>query len=183
MSPLPADYDWPPMDCPLSKQIVVDNRVCSVTVDNGLGLYWEDPMAKHFLEQSLREDQGFILLYSITSRQSFERLEGFLQTMKRVKGDDIVTILVGNKCDMPDAEREVSKKTARRVHDSLHASSWRRLRRLIKMLTKSSSVSFVLYGVHCGKKYFRSRSPCPPDRQRGGGGQFPVVSSCRGLSP
>ncbi|KAJ6473137.1 P-loop containing nucleoside triphosphate hydrolase protein [Mycena sanguinolenta] len=95
----------PPMDNLQSKQIVVDNRMCLVRINDSPWL--EDPA---FLDQTLREGEGFILLYSITSRQSFERLESFLRTLKQVKGDDPVFMLVGNRCDRPDNEREVSKE-------------------------------------------------------------------------
>lgn len=56
-----------------------------------------------------REGQGFILVYSIASRSTFERLEIFRQSMKRVKRGDPIFMLVGNKCDKT-YEREVSKE-------------------------------------------------------------------------
>jgi GTPase KRas protein len=54
------------------------------------------------------EGQGFILVYSIASRSTFERLETFRQSMRRVKRGDPIFMLVGNKCDKT-YEREVSK--------------------------------------------------------------------------
>lgn len=54
------------------------------------------------------EGQGFILVYSIASRSTFDRLEVFRQSMLRVKRQKPVFILVGNKCDKT-YEREVSK--------------------------------------------------------------------------
>ena len=56
-----------------------------------------------------REGQGFILVYSIASRSTFERLEIFRQSMRRVKRGDPIFMLVGNKCDKT-YEREVSKE-------------------------------------------------------------------------
>jgi GTPase SAR1 family protein len=53
------------------------------------------------------EGQGFILVYSIASRATFDRLEGFRQNMVRVKRTCPAFILVGNKCDKT-YEREVS---------------------------------------------------------------------------
>jgi GTPase KRas len=55
------------------------------------------------------EGQGFILVYSITSRSTFDRLETFRQSMQRVKHGDPIFILVGNKCDQV-SEREVLKE-------------------------------------------------------------------------
>jgi len=56
-----------------------------------------------------REGQGFILVYSIASRSTFERLEVFRQLMLRVKRNRPIFVLVGNKCDKT-YEREVSKE-------------------------------------------------------------------------
>jgi GTPase SAR1 family protein len=57
---------------------------------------------------SFSEGQGFILLYSVTSRTSFERLEIFHQHIRRVKREPVF-ILVGNNCHKAYA-REVSKE-------------------------------------------------------------------------
>ena len=56
-----------------------------------------------------REGQGFILVYSIASRATFERLEVFRQAMLKVKRQKPVFMLVGNKCDKT-FEREVSRE-------------------------------------------------------------------------
>jgi GTPase KRas protein len=55
------------------------------------------------------EGQGFILVYSIASRSTFDRLENFRQSMMRVKRQKPIFILVGNKADKTH-EREVSKE-------------------------------------------------------------------------
>ena len=56
-----------------------------------------------------REGQGFILVYSIASRATFERLEVFRQAMLKVKRQAPIFMLVGNKCDK-QYEREVSRE-------------------------------------------------------------------------
>ena len=58
---------------------------------------------------SRREGQGFVLVYSISSRSSFDRLEVFRQSMLRVKGENPTFILVGNKADR-NSEREVLRE-------------------------------------------------------------------------
>ncbi|KAF5319590.1 hypothetical protein D9619_008377 [Psilocybe cf. subviscida] len=60
-------------------------------------------------EQSVRDGHGFVLVYSIASRSTFERLEMFHQLIKRIKGDNPIVMLVGNKCDKTYA-REVSRE-------------------------------------------------------------------------
>jgi len=57
----------------------------------------------------IREGQGFILVYSIASRSTFDRLEVYRQLMRRVKGGEPIFMLVGNECDKA-YEREVSKE-------------------------------------------------------------------------
>ena len=59
-------------------------------------------------EQYMRTGEGFLLVYSITSRQSFEEIRVFQQQILRVKDKDYFPIIVvGNKCDL-EGEREVS---------------------------------------------------------------------------
>eukprot|EP01118_Nematostelium_gracile_P007650 TRINITY_DN2496_c0_g1_i4.p1 TRINITY_DN2496_c0_g1~~TRINITY_DN2496_c0_g1_i4.p1 ORF type:complete len:528 (-),score=115.84 TRINITY_DN2496_c0_g1_i4:20-1525(-) len=58
-------------------------------------------------DQYLRTGQAILLLYSVTSRASFDELIPFYDTIVRVKGKDPVPIvLVGNKADLLD-ERQV----------------------------------------------------------------------------
>ena len=58
----------------------------------------------------MRTGEGFLLVYSITSRQSFEEISTFQQQILRVKDKDYFPIIiVGNKCDL-DSEREVSRQ-------------------------------------------------------------------------
>ena len=60
-------------------------------------------------EQYMRTGEGFLLVYSITSRQSFEEIMTFQQQILRVKDKDYFPIIVvGNKCDL-EGERQVSK--------------------------------------------------------------------------
>jgi hypothetical protein len=63
-------------------------------------------------EQYMRTGEGFLLVYSITDRQSFEEIMTFQQQILRVKDKDYFPmIVVGNKCDL-DGERQVSTQGA-----------------------------------------------------------------------
>jgi len=58
----------------------------------------------------MRTGEGFLLVYSITSRQSFEEIMTFQQQILRVKDKDYFPIiLVGNKCDL-ESERQVTRQ-------------------------------------------------------------------------
>lgn len=59
-------------------------------------------------EQYMRTGEGFLLVYSINSRQSFEEIMVYQQQILRVKDKDYFPIIVvGNKCDL-EKERVVS---------------------------------------------------------------------------
>lgn len=58
-------------------------------------------------EQYMRTGEGFLLVYSITSRNSFEEISTFHQQILRVKDrDSFPMIVVANKCDL-EYERQV----------------------------------------------------------------------------
>ena len=58
-------------------------------------------------EQYMRTGEGFVLVYSITARESFEEINQFHQQILRVKDkDNFPMVLVGNKCDL-EYERQV----------------------------------------------------------------------------
>lgn len=97
-------YD-PTIEDAYRKQLIVDNRMCFVEVIDTAG---QEEYAT-LRDQWVREGQGFILVYSIASRSTFDRLEVFRQSMRRVKRGDPIFMLVGNKCDKT-YEREVSKE-------------------------------------------------------------------------
>ncbi|KAF5368321.1 hypothetical protein D9758_002345 [Tetrapyrgos nigripes] len=99
-----STYD-PTIEDAYRKQLIVDNRMCFVEVIDTAG---QEEYAT-LRDQWVREGQGFILVYSIASRSTFERLEIFRQSMRRVKRGDPIFMLVGNKCDKT-YEREVSKE-------------------------------------------------------------------------
>jgi len=97
-------YD-PTIEDAYRKQLVVDNKMCFVEVIDTAG---QEEYAT-LRDQWVREGQGFILVYSIASRATFDRLEVFRQAMIKVKRSRPIFMLVGNKCDK-HYEREVTKE-------------------------------------------------------------------------
>ncbi|GAA5903082.1 hypothetical protein JCM6882_006962 [Rhodosporidiobolus microsporus] len=66
-------------------------------------------------DQWIREGEGFLIIYSTTSRASFDRVEKFRHQIARVKDSDVVPIvLVGNKIDRVH-EREVETQHGREL--------------------------------------------------------------------
>jgi GTPase KRas protein len=86
------------------KQCVIDDEVALLDVLDTAGQEEYSAMR----EQYMRTGEGFLLVYSITSRESFDEIVTFQQQILRVKDKDYFPIIVvGNKCDL-DGERKVS---------------------------------------------------------------------------
>ena len=86
------------------KQCIVDEEVALLDVLDTAGQEEYSAMR----EQYMRTGEGFLLAYSITSRESFEEIRTFQQQILRVKDKDIFPmVVVGNKLDLAN-ERKVS---------------------------------------------------------------------------
>lgn len=73
----------------------------------GWGYYGILLLSSAMREQYMRTGEGFLLVYSITSRNSFEEISTFHQQILRVKDrDSFPVIVVANKCDL-EYERQV----------------------------------------------------------------------------
>ncbi|THU83007.1 ras protein [Dendrothele bispora CBS 962.96] len=87
-----------------SKQVTVDNEKCRLEViDTAAPEKYPTLQNDCFLE-----GQGFILVYSIASRSTFEWLETLRHSIERTLGNgNFIMMVVGNKSDMV-SERKVS---------------------------------------------------------------------------
>ena len=45
---------------------------------------------------------GIILVYSVTERESFDNVNNWMKQITEHADENVVKILLGNKCDMPD---------------------------------------------------------------------------------
>ncbi|EDR23689.1 hypothetical protein, conserved [Entamoeba dispar SAW760] len=74
-------------------------------------------------DQYIKYGDGFVLIYSITSKESFEEIKGIYEEIYRVKHKDknepIPIIIVGNKCDLEN-EREVTKEEGMNYADNIN---------------------------------------------------------------
>lgn len=101
------------------KQCVIDDEVALLDVLDTAGQEEYSAMR----EQYMRTGEGFLLVYSINSRQSFEEILTFQQQILRVKDKDYFPIIiVGNKCDL-DMERQVSRQGESPRTSSCHLST------------------------------------------------------------
>ncbi|CAO0802786.1 ras-like protein 1 [Mucor lusitanicus] len=102
------EYD-PTIEDSYRKQCVIDSETALLDVLDTAGQEEYSAMR----EQYMRNGEGFLLVYSITSRLSFEEITTFYQQICRVKDRDYFPmVLVGNKCDL-EGDRQVSSQEGR----------------------------------------------------------------------
>eukprot|EP01129_Flabellula_baltica_P002595 TRINITY_DN123_c0_g1_i4.p1 TRINITY_DN123_c0_g1~~TRINITY_DN123_c0_g1_i4.p1 ORF type:complete len:142 (-),score=35.06 TRINITY_DN123_c0_g1_i4:48-473(-) len=72
-------------------------------------------------DQYIRSGQGFLLVYSVTSRISFDEIDGLRQRILRVKDEAnyFPMVICGNKCDLPDDVKEVTLQMGQDYCDNL----------------------------------------------------------------
>ncbi|KAJ7178102.1 P-loop containing nucleoside triphosphate hydrolase protein [Mycena filopes] len=93
----------PTIEEPYRKEIVVDDRACTVeVVDPPSHSLDQKPLNVENYTRGGRRPYGFILLYSVASRAGFDQIPAFRQLLK---SDDPIFVLVGTKSDLA---REVS---------------------------------------------------------------------------
>ena len=101
------EYD-PTIEDQHRKQAVIDDECALLEILDTAGQ--EEFTAMR--DQYLRTGEGFIVVFSICSKPSFdEACEIYEQILRAKDVDDVPVVFVGNKCDLED-KREVSKKDA-----------------------------------------------------------------------
>ncbi|KAF7732098.1 Ras GTPase [Apophysomyces ossiformis] len=97
------EYD-PTIEDSYRKQCVIDTETALLDVLDTAGQEEYSAMR----EQYMRNGEGFLLVYSITSRMSFEEITTFYEQICRVKDRDYFPmVLVANKSDLV-ADRQVA---------------------------------------------------------------------------
>ena len=97
------EYD-PTIEDSYRKQVTIDNETCLLDILDTAGQ--EEYSAVR--DQYMRTGQGFICVYAITSRSSFDEISSFREQILRVKDEDKVPMVVAaNKCDL-ESERQVT---------------------------------------------------------------------------
>jgi len=98
-----TDYD-PTIEDSYTKQCVIDDNVAKLDILDTAGQEEFSAMR----EQYMRSGEGFLLVFSLAERASFEEIYKFHKQVLRVKDrDEFPMLIVGNKADL-DKNRQVS---------------------------------------------------------------------------
>ncbi|KAM9999662.1 hypothetical protein ACTFIZ_008139 [Dictyostelium cf. discoideum] len=96
-------YD-PTIEDSYRKQCLVDDQVYMLDILDTAG---QDELTA-MRDQWIRSCEGFVLVYSVTSRSSFDQIQFFREQIIRVlDSDDVPIMMIGNKIDLDD-ERQVT---------------------------------------------------------------------------
>eukprot|EP01106_Pelomyxa_sp_JSP_P009803 TRINITY_DN2661_c0_g2_i2.p1 TRINITY_DN2661_c0_g2~~TRINITY_DN2661_c0_g2_i2.p1 ORF type:complete len:186 (+),score=56.01 TRINITY_DN2661_c0_g2_i2:153-710(+) len=97
------EYD-PTIEDSYRKQVTIDSEpTCLLDILDTAGQEEYSAMR----DQYMRTGQGFLCIYSVTSRTSFEEIATFREQILRVKdADKVPMVLCGNKCDL-ESDRQV----------------------------------------------------------------------------
>jgi len=97
------EYD-PTIEDSYRKQVTIDDEVCLLDILDTAGQEEYSAMR----DQYMRTGEGFLLVFAITSRSSFDELNTFKEQILRVKDkNNVPMVICGNKCDLEE-ERQVS---------------------------------------------------------------------------
>jgi GTPase KRas len=97
------EYD-PTIEDSYRKQVTIDNETSLLDILDTAGQEEYSAMR----DQYMRTGQGFLCVFAITSRSSFDEITSFREQILRVKDQDKVPmVLSGNKCDL-ESERQVT---------------------------------------------------------------------------
>lgn len=100
------------------RQVISCNKnICTLQITDTTGSHQFPAMQR----LSISKGHAFILVYSVTSRQSLEELRPIWDVIREMKGADLATIpvmLVGNKCD------EMENREVATAEGETEASRW-----------------------------------------------------------
>merc|ERR1711997_984740 len=100
-----TDYD-PTIEDSYTKQCVIDDTVAKLDILDTAGQEEFSAMR----EQYMRSGEGFLLVFSLADRASFDEMYKFHKQVLRVKDrDEFPMLVVGNKADL-DRNRQVSRQ-------------------------------------------------------------------------
>jgi len=111
-----TEYD-PTIENSYRQQVSVDEEICMLDILDTAGQEEYSAMR----DQYIRGGHGFAIVFSLTSRTTFDTLGTFHDQILRVKDvESFPMVILGNKCDLAK-DREVSADDAKAFADSINA--------------------------------------------------------------
>ena len=102
------EYD-PTIEDSYRKHAKVDETTCFLEILDTAG----QEEYKALRDQYMRTGDGFVMVFSVIDRKTFEEINEFYEQILRVKDTDAFPMcLVGNKCDL-ESERVISQDEAK----------------------------------------------------------------------
>ncbi|KAL7417387.1 putative small G-protein Ras1 [Mrakia frigida] len=171
------EYD-PTIEDSYRKQCIIDEEVALLDVLDTAGQEEYGAMR----EQYMRTGEGFLLVYSITSRNSFEEISQFHQQILRVKDKDFFPVLVvANKADL-EYERQVGVHEGRELAKHFGTTC---IETSAKQRVNVDEAFMLL--VRNIRKYNKDTNPAAPTKANGGdqttngnGGHTPLKQDSHG---
>ncbi|KAL5516008.1 hypothetical protein EMCRGX_G001264 [Ephydatia muelleri] len=147
-------YD-PTIEDSYRKQVEVDGAQCMLEILDTAGTEQFTAMRDLYMKNG----QGFVLVYSITSQATFNDLTDLREQILRVKDqDDVPTVLVGNKCDLED-ERVVGRDQGQNL-----ARQWNNITFMESSAKAKTNVSEIFYDL---VRQINSKTPDKPEKKKG----------------
>jgi len=153
------EYD-PTIENSYRKQVEVDGAVCVMDILDTAG----QEEYRVLQDQYIHRGEGFLIIYSVTSRASFELVTKFQQKIFMVKDEDeyFPMVIVGNKCDLDD-QREVTPEEGLELAKTIGAPFFE--------TSAKTRVNVEAAFMECVREIRRRRT------QEDGGGPAPAATS------
>lgn len=146
----PLDYD-PTIEDSYTKQTEIDGRVCRLDVLDTAG---QEDFGALFPEWVGKGRQGFMLVYSIESRQSYERVMQLSELLRQYREEPNLPItLVANKCDLEEI-RDVTEAEGKQLAEKIGAQHFYE--------TSARTYFNVENAFHSLVREIRKQAPPPP---------------------
>lgn len=87
-----------------TRMIRVDRAICKLEIWDTAGQERFSTITANYY----RGAQGALLVFDVSRRDSFEHVQSWLDRAMQLGGEDVEPVLVGNKVDLSDEERQVS---------------------------------------------------------------------------
>ncbi|KAN0040448.1 hypothetical protein ACTA71_008785 [Dictyostelium dimigraforme] len=135
-----TEYD-PTVEDAYKKDYVYDGKELKLELIDTAG---QEEYSSGLHDKAIRSCDGFILVFSITSRESFQKIKDLREKILWVKDKDRVPmVIVGNKSDM-EKDRRVSKTEARALAEEFEC-------RYIETSAKTSENIELLFNTILGQ--------------------------------